>query len=120
MISFERVPSDSRNAALMSMKNTVFPSSSLAMVPLTSSLLSFPNSRGKTPSSRIFACGVFAFSLGALLYYVVFYRSQLIPRWLSGWGIAGVLLMLTACVLALFSSTSLASQVAPPSRERLQ
>ncbi|HEY5248184.1 MAG TPA: DUF4386 domain-containing protein [Dermatophilaceae bacterium] len=47
---------------------------------------------------------VFAFSLGALMYYVVFYRSRLVPRWLSGWGIAGVLLMLTACLLALFSN----------------
>jgi len=55
--------------------------------------------------------GVFAFSLGALLYYVVFYRSQLIPRWLSGWGIAGVLLMLTACVLALFSNSEVTGYI---------
>lgn len=46
---------------------------------------------------------VFAFNLGALMYYALFYRSQLVPRWLSGWGIAGVLLMLCACLMALFS-----------------
>jgi uncharacterized protein DUF4386 len=48
---------------------------------------------------------VFAFSLGALSYYYVFFQSRLIPRWLSGWGIAGSILMFTACLLALFSNS---------------
>ena len=48
---------------------------------------------------------VFSFSLGAFMYYVVFYRSRLVPRWLSGWGIAAALLMGTACLLSLFSNT---------------
>src|SRR5947209_7001 len=47
---------------------------------------------------------VFAFSLGALSYYYVFFQSRLIPRWLSGFGIAGAILMLAACLLALFSN----------------
>jgi hypothetical protein len=49
--------------------------------------------------------GVFAFCLGALMYYTLFYRSRIVPRWLSGWGVAGVLLMLTASLLALFSNS---------------
>jgi hypothetical protein len=44
-----------------------------------------------------------AFSLGALLYYVILYRSKLIPRWLSGWGVLGALLSLAATVLASFA-----------------
>ncbi len=51
---------------------------------------------------QITLIAVFAFSAGALLYYVLFYRSRLVPRWLSGWGIGAVLLMFVACLLALF------------------
>jgi hypothetical protein len=48
---------------------------------------------------------VFAFSLGAFSYYYVFFQSRLIPRWLSGFGIAAAILMFTACLLALFSNS---------------
>jgi hypothetical protein len=48
---------------------------------------------------------VFAFSLGALMYYTLFFQSRLIPRWLSGWGIIAAALMMTACVLSMFSNT---------------
>jgi hypothetical protein len=53
--------------------------------------------------------GVLAFCTGATLYYLIFYRSQLIPRWLSVWGLAGTVLGLAAGLLVLFQSIALLS-----------
>jgi Domain of unknown function (DUF4386) len=48
--------------------------------------------------------GVLAFYTGGTLYYLIFYRSRLIPRWLSAWGLAGTALGLVAGLLVLFQS----------------
>jgi hypothetical protein len=46
------------------------------------------------------------FPLGALMFYYLWYRSKLIPRWLSGWGLIGAVLTLTGALLGLFGSSA--------------
>lgn len=50
---------------------------------------------------------VFAFSVGAFMYYTLLYRARLVPRWLSAWGLLAVVLMFIACLLSLFGDSPL-------------
>ena len=52
----------------------------------------------------IAAVQAIVFSLGALMLYYVFYKSNLIPRWLSGWGVAAAILSLASGVAQMYSS----------------
>ncbi|MFI4962783.1 MAG: DUF4386 domain-containing protein [Legionellales bacterium] len=49
---------------------------------------------------------VLAFCLGAFMYYYLFFQTNLIPRWLSGWGILGVAMLIVAIILVVFGVTS--------------
>ncbi len=53
-------------------------------------------------NSAGFVFGVMAFGLGGLMYYSVLYQSKLIPRWLSGWGLVGVILCMGSGVFVMF------------------
>jgi hypothetical protein len=52
------------------------------------------------------------FPLGAIMLYAVYYQSKLIPRWLSVWGLIGVILHLFATGLAgMFGLTNSMSTI---------
>jgi hypothetical protein len=45
------------------------------------------------------------FVVGALMFYVLLYRWQLVPRWLSTWGIVGAALYIVAPVGSMFDAS---------------
>jgi hypothetical protein len=49
-----------------------------------------------------FVLGVIAFCLGAGMYYFVLYRTKLIPRWLSAFGLAGLVLLFSMTLSIAF------------------
>ncbi len=66
----------------------------VSMQPITTVVYQFLNL--KTPISTIF------FIIGATCLYVSFYRTQLIPRWLTIWGLIGVVPYLANALLHFF------------------
>jgi hypothetical protein len=51
------------------------------------------------------------FILGALMFYFVLYRSRLVPRWLSGWGLLAAIPYFVSGVSGLFALLSPMSSV---------
>ncbi len=49
-----------------------------------------------------FVTAVLAFGIGGLLYYYIFFQTRLVPRWLSGWGLVAMALLIVAALLIMF------------------
>jgi hypothetical protein len=48
------------------------------------------------------AANLLTFGIGALMYYVVFYQYRLVPRWLSVWGLVGIIFSIISALLVMF------------------
>ena len=46
---------------------------------------------------------VLPFGIAAFIYYAVFFRTRLVPRWLSVWGLVGISLLLVSACSGLLS-----------------
>lgn len=61
---------------------------------------------GSLLAVRDWALGFLAllpFGVGASMYYYLLFKSRLVPRWLSGWGLIGAALLLVSTVYAGFA-----------------
>jgi hypothetical protein len=52
-------------------------------------------------ATEIGSIGTIAFCLGASMFYFLLYRSRLVPRWLSAWGLLAVIPYIVGGVLSL-------------------
>jgi hypothetical protein len=81
---------------LITVGNTYVATGSNSEVLQTISNLLYQFETLKAPVSSI------VFLIGAMCIYLTFYRSRLIPRWLSVWGFIGVATSLAAALLNFF------------------
>jgi hypothetical protein len=56
----------------------------------------------RTAEAEIWELGAIPFALGALMFYVLLYRSRLVPRWLSVWGLMGAALYIVPPLGGMF------------------
>lgn len=65
-------------------------------------------------AKEISVLGMIVFPLGGLMFYYLLYQSNLVPRWLSGWGFIALIMNLAAGLLVmigLFGPTSMINNV---------
>ncbi|MDP4094962.1 MAG: DUF4386 domain-containing protein [Bacillota bacterium] len=84
----------------------------LAMIPLSHEYINGAASNLKNIGTVLLSIrdtttnilALLAWNIGAFMYYYVFFRTRLVPRWLSVWGLAGVTLCMVSCILVLYGT----------------
>ncbi|HEY3335642.1 MAG TPA: DUF4386 domain-containing protein [Candidatus Limnocylindrales bacterium] len=76
----------------------------LVLIPLSSQPDALPLARLVHTTDAVLweQVGIVPFALGALLFSALLYRSRLVPRWLSAWGLVGAALYLTPAIGGMF------------------
>jgi hypothetical protein len=49
---------------------------------------------------------ILSVSISGLMFYLILFRTKLVPRWLSGWGLAGIPFAIAASLLFFFRAIS--------------
>jgi len=68
--------------------------------PEASNLRVLANVLWETKELQVY--GMIVFALGGLMFYYLLFKSKLVPRWLSVWGIIGLIMTLAAYLLVMF------------------
>ncbi len=65
------------------------------LVPLADALVS---------AEGIGAVGTVVFVIGAAMFYTILWRARLVPRWISGWGLVGLVPFIVGAFLVIFGA----------------
>lgn len=83
----------------------------LLLGPLHGVIAAQPGTASADLRDVLTANGVLAlvFCLGAAMFYVLLYRSRMVPRWIAGWGLAAIPLYVVAALLGMYGAIGIDS-----------